>query len=97
MEGMANAMTCLILCDECCGEMWEEVSGWIREGRASSKPGRLKVPVECRGCGVLLLEGESVEAVTLHGGGEYHPWEGEYLETVWDEAADGEARAGRLQ
>ena len=94
---MGDRMTNLIICDECCGENWEEVSTWVREGRANSKSGRLRVPTECRGCGVLLLEGESVEAVTLHGGGEYFPWEGEYLETDWAEQAEGDARAGRVQ
>lgn len=94
---MGQGMTNLIWCDECCGENWEEASTWIHEGRAKSKSGRLKVPVECHGCGVLLLPGESVEAVTLHDGAEYLPWESEYLEPGWEEVAESDGRMGRVQ
>ena len=96
---MGEGMTCLIWCDECCWENWEELSTAIHAGRATSKSGRLKVVTECRGCGVLMLEGESAEAVTLHGGGEYFPWEDEYIEagTGWEEIAAGDERNGRVQ
>ena len=94
---MGEGMTCLIWCDACCGENWDEVSTWVREGRAATRSGRLKVAVECRGCGVELLPGESAEAITLHGGGGYFGWEDDYLEaeTGWEEIGAGDERDGR--
>ena len=93
---MGEGMRCLIWCDECCGANWGEVSARIREGRATSISGRLRVAVECRGCGVPRPEGGPADAVTLHGGGGYVPWEHEYLEagTGWEEIEAGGERGG---
>ncbi len=76
---MSNGMTCMIWCDECTGENWDDVRRWIHEGRGAARSGVLKVKAECRSCGAELPVGSSVEAITLHGGGAYASWEEEYI------------------
>lgn len=94
---MGTGMTCMIWCDECCGENWEDVSRWVDEGRASTRSGTLKIATACRSCDAPLPVGSSVEAITIHGGGKYCPWEDEFLaaETGWERIDGGAERPGR--
>lgn len=87
----------LIMCDECCGENWDDVSRWVHEGRATAKSGTLRSARTCDLCEAAMPAGSSAEAVSLHGVGTYVPWEEEFLTigTGWEEIEGGEERPGR--
>ena len=77
---MGEGVSHLIWCDACCAENWDEVSGWIWEGKAAARSGRLRVPTWCRSCEAELSVGASAEAVTLfHERPVHREWEDEYL------------------
>jgi len=63
---MEELVTQMIWCEYCCREGWGQVSSWVWAGRAVTRSGTLKVPVECKSCGDELPVGSRVEAIALN-------------------------------
>lgn len=63
---MAEITTCMVWCEECTAENWDDVSTWKWDGHAVTRSGRLKAPGRCRSCDAELSEGDYVEAITLY-------------------------------
>lgn len=86
---MCERATCMVWCEVCTAENWDDVSAWKWEGLAVTRGGTLKRPECCRSCDAELQAGERVEAITLyHGRPESTAWMEEVVELDGDEYAE---------
>jgi hypothetical protein len=63
---MVGKTSCMVWCEDCTAENWDDVSAWKWEGRAVTRSGTLKAPRRCKSCEAELAAGARVEAIMVY-------------------------------